>query len=99
MVNIKKLMKQAQAMQEQMAKDMAALEVTGSAGGGVISVTMNGNKELKSVSIDAEVLSPDDQDMVQDLVLAAVNDAATKVDEAMQDKMGGMGAGMGLPGF
>lgn len=98
-MNIKQLMKQAQQMQEQMQRTMAEVRVEGTAGGGMVTATMGGNKELIALSIDPEAVDPADVDMLQDLVMAAVNEASRKVDEAMQSQLGGMGAGMKMPGF
>jgi DNA-binding YbaB/EbfC family protein len=97
-MNIKQLMKQAQQMQEQMQRQMAELEVEGTAGGGMVKARMSGSKELISISIDKEAVDPNDVDMLQDLVLAAVNEASRKVDEEMQSKLGGMTGGK-LPGL
>lgn len=94
-MKIQKLMKQAQEMQARLEQDLANLVVDSSAGGGMVSVKMNGKKQLLSVKIDPEVLSPDESDMVADLVVAAVNDAARQVDEAMQSSVGSLGAGLG----
>lgn len=96
--NIAQLMQQAQKMQENLQKaqeELATIEVTGSAGGGMVSVTMTGRKECRKVRIDPSVLS--DQEMVEDLVAAAFNDASNKVDAASQEKMGAATAGMPLP--
>jgi DNA-binding YbaB/EbfC family protein len=98
-MNIKNLMKQAQQMQEQMQRQMQTLRVEGSAGGGMVKAEMNGNKEVLSIVIDKEAVDPDDVEMLQDLVLAAVNEAARKVDEQMQSSMGAMTGGMKIPGF
>ena len=98
-MNIKQLMKQAQQMQEQMQRQMATINVEGTAGGGMVKVAMNGNKEVLSVTIDKEAVDPDDVDMLQDLVKAAVNEAARKVDEEMQSSVGAMTGGMKIPGF
>jgi nucleoid-associated protein EbfC len=100
-MNVRKLMEQAQKMQQQMGRDMAALEVGASVGGGMVQVTMNGHKQLLRVTIDPEVLDGDDTSMLADLVLAAVNEASRKVDEAMQSKMGGLAGALSgaLPGF
>jgi len=87
---IQQMMKQAQQMQERLQKEMAALTVEASAGGGMVIVTLNGAKQLLSVKIDREVVSKDDVEMLQDLIVAAVNDAHRKADEEMQKKMGGM---------
>jgi DNA-binding YbaB/EbfC family protein len=98
-MNIKQLMKQAQQMQDQMQRQMASINVEGSAGGGMVKATMSGNKELISITIDKQVIDPDDVEMLQDLVKAAVNEAARKVDEEMQSSMGAMTGGMKIPGF
>lgn len=98
-MNIKQLMKQAQQMQEQMQRTMAELRVEGTAGGGMVTATMAGSKELVSLTIDPEAVDPADVEMLQDLVVAAVNEAGRKVDEAMQSQLGGMGGGMKMPGF
>jgi len=98
-MNIKQLMKQAQQMQDQMQRQMASIEVEGTAGGGMVKATMSGNKELLSIVIDKEAVDPEDVEMLQDLVKAAVNEAARKVDEAMQSSLGSMTGGMKIPGF
>lgn len=96
-MNIQKLMKQAQQMQEKMQRELAELVVEATAGGGMVTVTMSGHKALLSVKIDPEVMDPADPSMLQDLVLAAVNEATRKVDEAMQSKLGAFSGG--LPGM
>jgi hypothetical protein len=98
-MNIKQLMKQAQQMQEQMQSRMANLRAEGSAGGGMVRAEMTGNKELVAISIDKEAVDPNDVEMLQDLIMAAVNEAARKVDEEMQSSIGGMTGGMKIPGF
>ena len=98
-MNIKQLMKQAQQMQEQMQQRMAELRVEGSAGGGMVKATMNGSKELLAVVIDKEAVDPNDVEMLQDLVVAAVNEASRKVDEEMQGQIGAMTGGMKIPGL
>jgi nucleoid-associated protein EbfC len=98
-VNIKQLMKQAQQMQEQMQRQMASIRVEGTAGGGMVKAEMSGNKELLSVTIDKEAVDPEDVEMLQDLIKAAVNEAARKVDEEMQSSLGSMTGGMNIPGF
>lgn len=93
------LMKQAQKMQEQMAKaqeELANMEVTGQAGGGLVSVVMNGRHEVRRVNID-ESLFGDDRDMIEDLIAAAFNDAAHKLEETSRERMAGMTAGLQLP--
>ena len=98
-MNIQQMMKQAQQMQERLQKQMAELRVEASAGGGMVTVVMNGAKQLQKITIDPEVISKDDVEMLQDLILAAVNDAARKVDEAMSQQMGGMLGGLKIPGL
>jgi DNA-binding YbaB/EbfC family protein len=96
-MNLQQMMKQAQKMQEQMAKDMEALRVDATAGGGIVKVEMNGNKEVLSIKIDPEAAS--DVEMLQDLVVAAINDCGRKVDETMQNKLGGALGGLKIPGL
>lgn len=98
-MNIKQLMKQAQQMQDQMQRQMASIRVEGTAGGGMVKAEMGGNKELLSITIDKEAVDPNDVEMLQDLVKAAINEAARKVDEEMQSSMGAMTGGMKIPGF
>lgn len=98
-MNIKQLMKQAQQMQDQMQRQMASIRVEGTAGGGMVKAEMSGNKELLAITIDKEAVDPDDVEMLQDLVKAAVNEASRKVDEEMQSSIGGMTGGMKIPGF
>jgi nucleoid-associated protein EbfC len=89
-VNIQQMMKQAQQMQERLQKQMADLRVEGNAGGGMVTVVINGAKEVQSLTIDPEVVSRDDVVMLQDLIVAAINDAQRRADEAMAQNMGGM---------
>jgi DNA-binding YbaB/EbfC family protein len=96
-MNLQQMMKQAQKMQEQMAQDMAALRVDSTAGGGIVKVEMNGNKEVLAIKIDPEAAS--DVEMLQDLVVAAVNECGRKVDEVMQSKLGGALGGLNIPGL
>ena len=99
-MNIQEMMQQAQQMQERLQKDMAGLRVEGNAGGGMVTVLVNGAKQVQSLTIDPEVVSKDDVGMLQDLIVAALNDAHRKADEAMARKMGGMlPPGMKLPGM
>ena len=98
-MNPKKMLQQVQQMQEQMQQRMTELRVEGSAGGGMVKATMNGNKELLGVIIEKDAVDPNDVDMLQDLVVAAVNEAARKVDEAMQSQLGAMTGGMKIPGL
>ena len=95
----RKLMKQLQQAQERMQAEIAALVVEASAGGGVVKVEMDGQKQLVSLKIDPEVVSKDELDMLQDLVLAAVNEAGRKVDEAVKEKVSGLTGGLKIPGL
>jgi DNA-binding YbaB/EbfC family protein len=98
-MNIQNMMKQAQEMQERLQQQMSELSVQATAGGGMVTVTVNGHKHLHKIVIDPEVVSKDDIGMLQDLILAAVNDAHRKVDDALKQKMGGLLGGLGLPGL
>ena len=89
-MNIQQMMKQAQQMQDRLQKQMAELKVEGNAGGGMVTIVVNGAKQVQSLTIDPEVVSKDDVEMLQDLIVAAINDAQRKVDEEMAEKMGGM---------
>jgi nucleoid-associated protein EbfC len=93
--NMQAMMKQAQQMQERIQAEVAAIRVEGTAGGGMVGITMDGHKNVLSVKIDQEVAG--DVEMLQDLVLAACGDALKKVDAQSQEKMSGMLGGMGLP--
>lgn len=96
---IGQLMRQAQQMQENMQRaqqELAALEVSGEAGGGMVKVTMSCRHEVRGIDIDAALLG-DDKEMLEDLVAAAVNDALRKVERTVQDKYAGMTSGLGLP--
>ncbi|CAG4974977.1 MAG: YbaB/EbfC family nucleoid-associated protein [Lysobacter sp.] len=96
--NIAQLMQQAQKMQENMQRaqeELASIEVTGNAGGGMVSVTLTGRMECRKVRIDPSVIT--DAEMTEDLVAAAINDAVNKVNAASQEKMGAATAGMQLP--
>jgi nucleoid-associated protein EbfC len=97
-VNVAKMMKDLQRMQEQIQSRLETLEVEGSSGGGVVTARMNGKKELLSVRITPEAITPSDPDLLGDLVVAAVNDAGRKVDEEMQQLTQGL-AGAKIPGL
>ncbi|MFY0761155.1 YbaB/EbfC family nucleoid-associated protein [Metabacillus dongyingensis] len=102
MGNMQKMMKQMQKMQKDMAKaqeELAEKTIEGTAGGGMVTVTINGNKEVVDVNIKEEVVDPEDIDMLQDLVLAATNDALKKMEELTNDTMGKFTKGMNLPGM
>ncbi|NOR14410.1 MAG: YbaB/EbfC family nucleoid-associated protein [Candidatus Aminicenantes bacterium] len=99
MGNIQKMMKQAQEMQANLQRELAEMQIEGSSGGGMVTVTLDGSKALLSLKIDPEVVDPAELDMLQDLVMAAFNDAAAKVDDEVSQKMGAMGAGLKIPGL
>ncbi|CAM4468113.1 YbaB/EbfC family nucleoid-associated protein [Paenibacillus tarimensis] len=102
MNNMNQMMKQVKKMQEQMMKaqeELAEKTIEGTAGGGVVSVQVNGHKKLLSVTIKPEAVDPDDIEMLQDLVLTAVNDAITKADELANKDMSKFTGGMKIPGL
>jgi len=94
MSSIRHLMKQAQEMQDKLQRELAETVVEASVGGGMVTVEMNGHKKLVSVKIDPEVMDPEDPSMLEDLILAAVNEANRRVDETLQDKVGSLAASM-----
>jgi DNA-binding YbaB/EbfC family protein len=98
-MDVKKMMQQAQQMQEKLQRQMAEMKISATAGGGMVIATVNGNKQLLTLQLDPEVVSKDDVEMLQDLILAAVNDAHRKVDEALAQQMQGMMGGLRLPGM
>ncbi|SRR5487761_437599 len=93
------IMKQVQQLQEQLQQQLDQLVVEASAGGGMVAVKMNGQKQLVGVQIDAEVFSSKDAEMLQDLVVAAVNEAGRKVDEQLASRVGNLTGGLNLPGL
>ena len=93
------MMQQAQEMQARLHQQMGQLTVEATAGGGMVTVTVNGHKHLQKIRIDPTVVSKDDVEMLQDLIVAAVNDAHRKVDEALRQQMGGLLGGLGLLGL
>ncbi len=95
----RKLMKQLQQAQEKIQAEIAAMVVEASSGGGVVKVEMDGQKQLRSLKIDPEVVSRDDVEMLQDLIVAAINEAGRKVEQAIQEKVGGLTGGMKIPGL
>ena len=98
-MNLQQMMKQAQQMQEKLQKQMEATIVDATAGGGMVSVNMNGQKQLLSIQIDQEVFTNGDKDMLQDLIVAAVNEGIRKVDETMQSQLGSLAGGLKIPGL
>ena len=98
-MNMQQIMKQAQKMQEQLQKQMETTVLEATAGGGMVSVKMNGNKQLLSVQVDPEVFASGDKDMLQDLIVAAVNECARKVDDTLSSQMGQLTGGLKIPGL
>ena len=101
--NMKKIMKQAQDMQNQMMKaqqELEAMEIEGSSGGGAVKAILNGKKELLSIDIDPELLN-DDKEILEDLIVACINQAQNKIDDISKDKLGSISGGLptGMPGF
>ena len=100
--NMGQIMKQAQQFQSKMAKiqeEMGNETVEGSAGGGMVTVVANGRQEIVSILIEPEVIDPDDVEMLQDLVMAAVNDALSRAKNMMNDEMGKLTKGLNIPGM
>ncbi len=89
-MNIQQMMKQAQQMQERMQKQLAETRVEATSGGGMVTVVMNGAKQVQALKIDPEAVKEGDVEMLQDMIVAAANEANRKVDEAMKGKLGGM---------
>ena len=98
-MDIQAMMQQAKEMQERLQRQMTDLRVEATAGGGMVTVVMSGTKQLQSITIDPEVVSKDDVEMLQDLILAAVADANRKVDEQLGQQMSGLMGGLNLPGL
>jgi hypothetical protein len=100
--NIRKILKEAQKMQEKMAKiqeELASKEVEATSGGGMVKVQMNGAQELVSIKIDKEVVNPDDIEMLETLIQAAVNEATRKSREMMQEELSRITGGLNIPGL
>jgi DNA-binding YbaB/EbfC family protein len=98
---MKKMLEEAQRMQDQLQRDLGELRVSATAGGGVVTATVSGHKELLELKIDPAAVDPEDVEMLQDLVVAAVNEASRRVDADLQERLGGIAGlgGMGLPGM
>ena len=98
-MNMQQMMKQAQRMQEQLQKQMETTVVDATAGGGMVSLKMNGSKQVLTIQIDPEVFTSGDKEMLQDLIVAAVNEGVRKVDEILNGQLGGLTAGLKIPGM
>ena len=99
MMDLQKMLKSAKEMQDRLQKELGEMRVDGSSGGGMVNVVLDGHKALQSIRIEPEVAGKDDVEMLQDLIVAAFNDGAAKVDEALAEKLGGLGAGLKIPGL
>lgn len=99
MPNLQEMLQQARMMQEQIQRQLEELHVETAAGGGIVRVRMNGHKQILELKIDPEAVQDKDVEMLQDLVMAAVNQASRQVDEQMKQKLGALAGGMGLPGL
>jgi nucleoid-associated protein EbfC len=98
-LDLQKMIKSAKEMQDRLQQELSVLRVEGSSGGSMVTVVLDGHKALQSIRIDPEVVSRDEVEMLQDLIVAAFNDAAAKVDEALAAKLGGLGANLKIPGL
>ena len=98
-MNIQAMMKQAQEMQERLKQQMTEMRVEATAGGGMVTVVVNGTKQVQSITIDPEVVSRDEVEMLQDLIVAAINDAGRKMDEQLGQSMSGLMGGLKIPGL
>ena len=98
-MNIQAMMKQAQEMQARLQKQMGEMRIEATSGGGMVTVVVTGTKQLQSIKIDPEAVSKDDVEMLQDLIVAAINDANRKAEEQLSKQMGGLMGGMKIPGF
>lgn len=97
--NLQDMLSQARQQAEKLQEKMQQIVVDASSGGGTVTVKMNGQKQLLSINIEPEIVKSGDIEMLQDLVVAAVNQASQKVDDALKSSLGGMFGGMGLPGL
>jgi DNA-binding YbaB/EbfC family protein len=98
-MNIQSMMEQAREMQQRLQQQMADLRIEATSGGGMVTVVVSGNKLVQSIRIDPDVVSKEDVEMLQDLIVAAINDANRKVDEKMTQSMSGLMGGLKIPGL
>lgn len=98
-MNVAKMMKNLQSMQTKMQEGIDKIEVEASSGGGMVTVRMNGKKELLSLKLSPDAITPDDPELIEDLVIAAVNEVGRKVDEQVQELTQGMAGGLNIPGM
>jgi len=95
-MDIRKMMQQAQQMQEKLQSEVAEIKMEAASGGGMVTAVVNGTKELVSLRLEPEIVNPADIEMLQDMIVAAVNEASHRVDEEIQKRIGGMAGAMGL---
>jgi len=98
-MDLQKMLKSAKEMQDKLQQEMGEMRIEGTSGGGMVTVVLDGRKHLLSLRLDPEVVNRDEIDMLQDLVVAAFNDAAAKVEEALSEKLGGLTGGLKIPGM
>ena len=98
-MNIQKMMKDLQRMQSKLQDEIETMEVEATSGGGVVSAKMNGKKELLALTLTADAITPDDPGMMQDLIIAAVNEAGRRIDAEIQQKTQGLAGGLKIPGM
>ena len=98
-MDLQKMIKTAKEMQDRLQKELGEMRVEGSSGGGMVTVVLDGHKALQSIRLEPEVVSREDVEMLQDLIVAAFNDGAAKVEESLAAKLGGLGAGLKIPGL
>ena len=98
-MDLQKMLKTAKDMQDKLQKEMAEMRVEGTSGGGMVTVVLDGQKHLLNLRLDPEIVKRDEMEMLQDLIVAAFNDAAAKVDETLSQKLGGLTGGLKIPGI
>ncbi|MEN6311895.1 MAG: YbaB/EbfC family nucleoid-associated protein [Acidobacteriota bacterium] len=98
-MDLQKMLKSAKEMQDRLQQEMGEMRIEGTSGGGMVTVVLDGRKHLLALRLDPEVVNRDEIDMLQDLVVAAFNDAAAKVEEALSEKLGGLTGGLKIPGM
>ncbi len=98
-MDLQKMLKSAKEMQDRLQQEMGEMRIEGTSGGGMVTVVLDGRKHLLSLRLDPEVVNRDEIDMLQDLVVAAFNDAAAKAEEALSEKLGGLTGGLKIPGM
>src|SRR5215218_8082943 len=98
-MNPLQIMKQAQQLQERLQQELTTVSAEGSAGGGMVPVVVNGHKRVQKLIIDPEAISANDIEMLQEMIVAAINDALRKVDEELKSRLGGLVGGLGIPGL